>query len=465
MRKKLIYSFIIIVLITIGAVIAITYHQASVDVRNFMFRGGFTGTESIVTDLENYYKTHETLDGAETIITNFTTEIRHRASNPSQEQKPYHGGGRVMHLRLADADGFILFDTLGKDIGEKLTRDDLARAIPLEVDDATIGYLLPEGNYAFTRENELSLLNRINHAVIIATVIAGVVALFIAFLLTDKLVKPIKVLTEAAQNLAEGKLSQRVEIHGNDEIAVLGQTFNKMATALQQAEERRRSLTADIAHELRTPLAVQRAHIEAIEDGIYDLTLENLAPIEEQNRLLSRLVEDLRVLALADTGELTLEKSQVDLVTLTQDIVKRFQAQAQEHKVTIRVKSEEPSLVNYVDSQRIEQILHNLLSNALRHSPESTQIEINLLKEKDNILLSIRDHGAGIPSEALPHIFERFYKTDKSRNRLEGGTGLGLSIAKKLAQAHGGDIKATNHQEGGAIFTIKLPIVQGENQA
>jgi two-component system sensor histidine kinase BaeS len=286
------------------------------------------------------------------------------------------------------------------------------------------------------------------------------------------LMRPVRELTLAARRLGERDLSQRVRVSGKDELAELALTFNRMADSLQQAQENRRALTADIAHELRTPLAVQRANLEALQDGVYPLTPENLAPVLEQNLLLTRLVDDLRTLALADAGQLTLERTPTDLVALVERMVERFQPQAAPRSIALRLDAPSATSTEYplltVDPQRVEQILSNLLSNALRYTPDGGQIAIGFVltgglsgvrtsgSSKSSVQISVRDSGPGIPPEALPHVFERFYRVDRSRSRAEGGSGLGLAIARQLAEAHGGTLTAANHPQGGAVFTLSL---------
>jgi two-component system OmpR family sensor kinase/two-component system sensor histidine kinase BaeS len=231
-----------------------------------------------------------------------------------------------------------------------------------------------------------------------------------------------------------------------------------MAGSLQQAEESRRAMTADIAHELRTPLAVQRAHLEALQDGIYPLSPQNLEPILEQNQQLTRLVEDLRTLALADAGQLELERVPTDLTRLIPRVVDRFSPQADRQEIRLEVAIPKNCPDVSVDPGRIEQILANLISNSLRHTPAQGKINIGVECVKGSIEIRVHDSGAGIPQEALPHIFERFYRADKSRSRAEGGTGLGLAIARQLAQAQRGQLSATNHPQGGTIFVLSLPI-------
>jgi two-component system sensor histidine kinase BaeS len=283
--------------------------------------------------------------------------------------------------------------------------------------------------------------------------------LVLALALAYTLLRPVRALTFAAQQLATGDLSHRVDVRGNDELASLGQAFNQMADSLQQAEEARRSMTADIAHELRNPLAVQRANLEALQDGVYPLTAENLGPVIEQNLLLTRLVDDLRTLALADAGQIELERTSIDFSALVKRVVEHFQPQAGSQQVRLEVTSPDnpiPSLS--VDPIRLEQVLTNLLSNAMRYTPPGGHIELSLTANSNTVQLSIHDSGPGIPEQAMPYIFERFYRADKSRARAEGGTGLGLTIARQLARLHGGDLTASNHPSGGAVFTLTLPL-------
>ncbi|HNB54449.1 MAG TPA: ATP-binding protein, partial [Anaerolineales bacterium] len=290
-----------------------------------------------------------------------------------------------------------------------------------------------------------------------ATAISGVLAIILALILGYVLLRPVRTLTQASAALGEGDLDQRVPVEGDDEIANLGRTFNLMAESLQQAQVRRKAMTADIAHELRTPLSVQRANLEAIQDGIYPLTPDSIQPVYEQTLLLERLVDDLRTLALADAGELELVKTETDVPGLVQRVVEQFQPNAKSRHQTIH--SSLPTSCNIVDADpgRIEQILGNLITNAIRHTPEDGQITVEVQCHPDQVQIDVRDTGPGIPEESLPYIFERFYRGDRSRSRMEGGTGLGLAIARRLAEAHGGRLEAGNHPAGGAMFTLTLP--------
>ncbi len=450
MRLKLTLSLLLVAIIAIASVVLLAGQRATTEVRAYMLRGGIFGLDPMVADLEAYYAYHHTWEGVETLLS------RPRGHNAGGMG---HGpGGMNPPLQLLDAEGYLLVDTSDPDAPLiQISASELQATIPLRVDGRVVGYLRPVVSLRIIPGDETQLLTRLYNAAWTAIPIAALLALLLALLLASRLLRPIHALTQAAHRMAEGDLGQRVPIHGNDELALLGRAFNHMAESLQQAETRRKALTADIAHELRTPLAVQRAHLEALQDGIYPLTPENLLPIAESNALLTRLVEDLRTLALADAGQLHLERVPTDLCALLQRLVERFAPAAEARAIQITLSDENPCPPISADPARIEQILGNLLTNALRHTPHGGHIHLSIEPAPQQIAIRIADSGPGIPLADLPHIFERFYRADKSRARSEGGTGLGLTIARQLARAHGGDLHAENAPAGGAIFTLTLP--------
>jgi len=447
MRLKLFLSFTLIVLVSVTLVAVIARRGAVNEVRSFMFRGGMYGLSDLATSLESYYSTNGSWNGVQSIF------------NSPRSGMPGMGGMMNQRLLLADTSGSVVADTQVVQNGNKLTSTELAASIPLEVDGMTVGYLFSAGGMGITAGNEQLVLSRLNRGVLLAGLISGALGLAVSLALAYTLLRPVNALTFAAQKLAEGDLSQRVDVHGNDELATLGHTFNQMADSLQQAEESRRAMTADIAHELRTPLAVQRANLEALQDGVYPLTADNLAPVIEQNHLLTRLVDDLRTLALADAGQIELKRIPTDLASLVGKVVERFQPQAVTQQVKLVIIPPLTPLPEVLlDPLRLEQILTNLLSNALRYTPAVGQVELALASTPTTVLVRVHDSGPGIPPESLPYIFGRFYRVDKSRTRLEGGSGLGLSIARQLARAHGGNLTVANHPSGGAVFTLILPL-------
>lgn len=459
MFVRLILSFFLVVLVSVVSVVVIAQQGAAHEVRSFMFQGGMNRLETLAATLEDYYQTQGSWEGVDEL---FKTSSHGQGSRANQSSG--QGSGTMMsgmmnqRLRLADPDGLILADSGSYQPGDRLTVAELERALPLKTNSQTIGYLISESAMMFSAGDEVFLVQRLTRAALIAGAIALGLSLLLGFYLAFRLLRPVQQLTQAARLLAAGDLSQRVATRGRDEMAELGLTFNQMADSLQKTQESRRAMTADIAHELRTPLAIQRANLEAMLDGIYPLAPENLEAILEQNRLLSFLVDDLRTLALADAGQLNLDRSFTDLKALLEGLATRFTPSATRNQVSIHLNAPPDCPLISLDPARIEQILSNLLSNALRYTPQGGMIQINYLCNLQEMQIQVHDSGPGIPEESLPHIFERFYRADRSRSREEGGSGLGLAIARQLAVAHSGTLTAANHPHGGALFTLTLPI-------
>ncbi len=468
MRLRLFLSFALVVLVAVVGVALIARQGAAQEVRQFMFGGG-SGQPALLARLQAYYQENGSWEGVETIL----QMSGHAYGNETQGgqgmgQGMGQGSGGMMGQRvlLTDAQGNVVVDTSTPPTEGPLSREELEVAQPIEVDGETVGYLLMGNSLIFSTLDEAFIVDRINRAALIAGLIAGGVALLLSLLLAYRLLRPVRELTLAAGRMAQGDLSQQVPVRGEDELAQLGRTFNQMAQSLRQAQNSRQAMTADIAHELRTPLAVQRANLEALQDGIYPPTSENLTLVLEQNQLLTRLVDDLRVLALADAGELALERVSADLGALAGRVVEQFGAQAAARGVTLemhRLGGESDGALSQcsLDPMRIEQILSNLLSNALRHTPQGGRVMVSLAWSHSWAELAVQDSGPGIPEDALPHVFERFYRADRSRSRAEGGTGLGLAIARRLAELHGGTLEAANALQGGAVFTLRLPGADG----
>jgi len=451
MRLRLILSFTLIVFVTLASIALIARNSTAEEVSRFIGSGGVFGMENIAIRLESYYHTNQTWRGVDTIL-------KSPGAHGGDSQGSSAGGSPRSKFQLADIDGYIVFDTISGKTGTQLSDSQLESAVVLQVDHQPVGYLYIDGGFNISPEAQDMLVKRINDAALTAALIAGGISLVLALVLATQLLRPIRDLTKAASHLAQGELSYRAPVRGKDELSMLAQSFNHMASSLEKAQASRRDLTADIAHELRTPLAVQRAHLEALEDGIYDLTLENLTAIVEQNYALERLVDDLRTLALADAGQLRMECTPTDLSALIARTAQRFRAGAGSRSIELELPPPEACSPISMDPQRVEQIINNLLSNALRYTPEGQSVILSLDCTSERARLSVQDHGPGIPEDTLDQIFDRFYKVDKSRLRSASGTGLGLSIARKLAQAHGGDLSASNHPHGGAIFTLTLPI-------
>jgi signal transduction histidine kinase len=276
--------------------------------------------------------------------------------------------------------------------------------------------------------------------------------------LARTLTRPLRELTAATRAVAKGRLGQQVPIRSRDELGDLAASFNQMSTDLAKATELRRQMTADVAHELRTPLTVMAGYIEALRDGVLKPTPDRFEAMSLEANQLKRLVDDLRTLSLSDAGELTLARQAIAPQTLLQRVEAAFSPQAAEAHIALRVISDEPLPELDVDPERIVQVLENLVSNAIRHTDEGGEIVLSARSSGTDVLLAVQDSGRGIASEALPHVFDRFYRAEAGRAAEGGESGLGLAIAKSIVEAHGGSITASSPGLGqGATFTVRLP--------
>jgi two-component system sensor histidine kinase BaeS len=288
-----------------------------------------------------------------------------------------------------------------------------------------------------------------NRRFLIALVSIATVTLTLALLLTNSLVvAPIAALTAAVRSVGRGSLSERVNIDRNDEIGDLARSFNDLVARLEDSEARRKSLIADIAHELRTPLTNIRGSIESLQDGIVASSPEEFRALHDDTLLLQRLITDLHEISIADAGALSLHLVEID-------VRDELQTAAADQRVDLDLESNLTRV--RCDPARFRQIVQNILSNALRYAPAGTRVIVRAKTERAGVRIEIEDWGPGFPATEAESIFERFYRVDDSRSRATGGSGLGLAIAKKLVEAHRGQIGAFVNQRGGATIWLTLP--------
>ncbi|WP_233554807.1 sensor histidine kinase [Deinococcus cavernae] len=286
--------------------------------------------------------------------------------------------------------------------------------------------------------------------------VAVAVSALLALWLARRIARPLTVVSRAAGRLAAGELQVRVPVPTMDrELAALAHSFNGMAHNLEQLEAERRQAVADIAHELRTPLAIMQARLDAMEDGIYPMSSEQIALLSTQTQLLTRLVGDLRTLTLLDAGQLALNRRDTDLGELAQAVTAGLQTQALERGVQLHVVQADAAPVS-ADPDRLRQVLSNLIENALRHA--RAHVDVSVSVQGAEVALHVDDDGAGIPAEKRQQVFTRFTRLDESRSRDAGGSGLGLSIVQALATAHGGSARAEASPLGGARLSVTVPL-------
>jgi len=286
-----------------------------------------------------------------------------------------------------------------------------------------------------------------------------IVGMLIGTLGMRKWVNPLADVMAAAESLAEGDFSVRVVEEGDREFLKLAKSFNHMAEELEHAQTQRQNLTADVAHELRTPLHILQGNLEGALDGVYEASPDYFRSMLEETRLLQRLVEDLQTLSMAESGTLDFHFQTLSVVELLEDVITSFSGRAEEGGVQLLMEAPEDreGLVVEGDWHRLDQVLGNLVNNALRYTPEGGDIKLSAVRDESSVLVQIRDTGEGIPEEDLPYVFDRFWKGDKTRSRASGGSGLGLAIARKLVTAHGGAISVESQEGEGTTFAVRLP--------
>ena len=317
------------------------------------------------------------------------------------------------------------------------------------------GPMMGTGRAAIAGAAEQAFLASVDRGVLLGSVVAAAVAAVAAFLLARALSEPLRELEDGAAVIAGGDLSHRVAVSGPEEVVALGESFNAMAGSLQQAEDLRRRMVADVAHELRNPLAAARAQAEGMAEGVLTAEPQRLESLVEDLGHLSRIVDDLQELALAEAGRLSYDMAPVDIVALATAEALRS-APLAAPGVEVRAPEATESIMVTGDDGRLSQVLRNLLVNALRHT-RSGRVTVRIDVTPGATEVSVSDTGPGIAPEDLPHIFERFYRADSSRASATGGAGLGLSISRRIIEDHGGEMFATSEQGTGTTVGFRLP--------
>jgi len=353
--------------------------------------------------------------------------------------------GMGQRLILADENNIVISDTANELAGVRLSASELGKGAAIIVGDTQVGTILvTPSDLSGANAPAQEFLASVNNAIISSTAVAGVIALLLGALLFLQITSPLRRLEKAAAAIAAGDLSQRVVVGSHDEIGKLGLAFNHMAESLASVESQRRQMVADVAHELRTPLAAIQGTLEGMQDGILPLDEEQVSVLYSETLLLNRLVADLKLLSLAEAGQLKLERRETNLPGLVRQVVERAKPQAEKKNVHLVVDLDDNLPPAWADPDRITQVLNNLIGNALRYTPAGGTIlaSVALASGQSLQCVSITDTGSGIAPADLPYIFDRFYRADKSRTRASGGSGLGLAIVKQLVEAHGGSVSA-----------------------
>ncbi len=359
---------------------------------------------------------------------------------------------------LVDENQVVVYSIVPDQIGKRLSSRDLNQALALNLNGKTIGWVLavPSDQPRQPNSPEARFLQSVKTATLISAIIAVILALIIGSVLAFTLTGSLRELTEATQEIARGQFGRQVAVRSQDELGILAKSFNRMSRELERATQARRQMTADIAHDLRSPLSVIRGYTEALRDKKLEGSAEIYTILDQETQHLSHLVDDLRLLTLADAGELPLTLQAIQPDVILQRAYARHALTAQQKGINLTVETAGALPKINVDVERIAQVLDNLIINSLRYTQPNGTISLKCWAEAANVYLQVKDNGSGIAPQDIAHVFDRFYRADRSRQE-NGESGLGLAIAKSLVEAQGGTISVESQLGLGSAFTICLP--------
>lgn len=329
---------------------------------------------------------------------------------------------------------------------------------PISVNGKTIGTVVIQdlGTESLQRVEE-RVLYWMTVAMVWGGLATSAIALLLGVWMSRKITIPLKKLLSAIEQIGHGNMDTRVEIVSNDEFGLVGQAFNEMSERIYDTEQARRHLVADVAHELRTPLTIMQGQLELMQEGIVPFEATNMLPILDEVIRLSRLVDDLHQLSLAEVGFLHLDVQIQNIVYILHRIIDNFSFEAEDRGVFLQFNVAAELIEAAVDSNRITQVFVNLLGNAIRYTPTGGMVTVEVMEKSTSVVIKVSDTGTGIDAVHLPHIFDRFYRAHEDRSRETGGMGIGLAIAKEFIHAHGGNIQVKSEMGKGTQFVVEIP--------
>jgi signal transduction histidine kinase len=468
LRLRLLGGFLLVAIVAIGVVAMLASQVASGQFRGYVERRFEQGRSRYEVMLSRYYSDNESWEGVQSLL----------------EQMAEISGDQIV---LLDSNNTVIADSARRLVGRQLDQNWVGGPIPVFKFDSSLvpdtsGRAEPNGppgalnpprpppgpvfwagvifvNPLAAQDIDNSFFDSVNRWLVIATVAAVVVALFLTLVVSRRILRPIESLTAAALRMERGDLEQRVDVSSKDEVGELAGAFNSMAEALARNEQLRRNMVSDVAHELRTPLTNIRGYLEGVQDGVIEADQATLQIIQEEAETLGRLIDELQDLALAEAQQLRLERQPVAVEQIIDPVVAGVRPQVDGKRLALEVSVPQGLSTVCVDAKRVSQVLRNLLSNALAYTPEGGKITINASQAGEFVEVSVEDTGSGISTKDLPLVFERFFRADRSRSRATGGAGLGLTIAKSIVEAHGGQIQVDSEAGQGSRFAFTLPTV------
>ena len=459
---KLVLAFLLVSITGLGLAAGIANWLT---VREFKQLSLDQARERFIADVTRYYEANGHWDGVLEGIRARGFPLPPPQANPQATPAPNSQPNLERRARppsfyflLVDTRSQVLIPVDTYETGDTITPDQYQAAIPIVVNDKQVGAMLVIGSAPPLDPLEERFLGRFNQALLYAALGATVIALLLGVVLARNLTQPLRALTAAIRKVTQGDLKQRVTVISTDELGDLSSAFNQMSEQLDHLIQSRRQMTADVAHDLRTPLTVIGGYIESMRDGVLKPTTERLALIQTEVQHLHRLVEDLRTLSQADAGELSLNREPTAMPALLDQIAQSYRPIADKHGVALKTDVRNPLAQVLADPDRLAQVLGNLITNSLRYTAQGGEIVLRAWQNKANVALSVQDNGSGIAPDTLPFIFDRFYRADSARSN-GSESGLGLAIAKSIIEAHGGSISAENQPEHGTAIHIQLPAI------
>ena len=452
---RLILAFLAVSVTVVALASGITYYLTVREFKQLVFN---QTRDKFVADVGLYYQMNGSWDGVLQYVNLRNSAPQPGGPGPGPNQLHTGPGGgqnqaNSIAFLLADASGKVLVPAGQYQVGQTVAPAVLSQGTAVEVNGKQVGTVVTIGNPPPLGPLESQYLLRTNLALLYAALGAAVLALGLGTLLARTLTQPLRELTAAIHAMAKGELRQHVPVKSQDELGELAAAFNQMSADLDRLNLARRQMTADIAHDLRSPLTVIGGYVESMREGVLKPTPERLDTIHAEVQHLQRLVEDLRTLSQADAGELRLNRVPLAPPALLERMANSYEQLAARTKVQLKVRAE-PGLPEIsLDPDRMAQVFGNLISNSLRYTPEGGRIVLAARRENDQLVFNVQDNGQGISAEALPHIFDRFYRADPARSQ-GNESGLGLAIARSIVEAHGGSISAES--EPGQGTTVRM---------
>jgi len=450
LSSKIVLAFSIIIITGSILMVTIINTTTRAGYRQFAKNSDVKFSEKLIDPLKEYYSQNNSWDGVE----NFLKFPKPRMG----EMMEGRGRSSFPPVILTDKMGRILVNTQKND-NRKFNKEQLEHGIEIKYKNRVVGYIFTGSMIVakLTLEEE-KFLNNITAIIIMVTLFILVISIIFSYYFSKRVTKPISKLSQASKQVESGNYKTRVEDEGSDEISQLSKSFNNMVKSLENSDNWRKQIIADSAHELRTPVTLIQGNLEMILDGVYKADNSHIQNIYDETLVLSRLIKELQQLSSAESGSMSLNIDKLNINNLIDNTLEIFNAGKSKDKIELinSIKTNLPLLDG--DEQKLKQVFSNILANAYRHTPAGGKIEISAEKHSRKIVIKIKDTGSGVPQKDLKKIFERFYRTDSSRNRSTGGSGLGLAISREIVRLHRGSIHAESENQDGTTIIIKLPI-------